>query len=77
MNGFFILIDTIHLGIVHYTYLGVSGYTFKNIVFFCLKILFNFTNSVDTEEMQHSAAFHQGLHCLKKCSFRSFLNTKG
>ena len=25
----------------------------------------NFANSKDTNEMQHNAAFHQGLHCLK------------
>ena len=41
----------------------------KNIVFFCLKIFFTFTNSVDPDEMQHHAAFHLGLHCLKY-SFR-------
>ena len=27
--------------------------------------------------MQHYAAFHLGLHCLQKCSFRGFQNTKG
>ena len=25
-----------------------------------------FANSEDTDEMQHDAAFHQGLHCLQK-----------
>ena len=45
--------------IVHCTYLGVSGYNFqKNIVFFCLKIFFIFTNSVDPDEMQRYAAFY-------------------
>ena len=43
---------------------------FKNIVFFCLKIFFTFTNSVDPDEMQHFAAFHLGLPCLQKYSFR-------
>ena len=62
----------------HPSYLGVSGYNFqKNIVFFCVKIFFTFTNSVDPDEMQHYAAFHLGLHCLQKYSFRGFLNTKG
>ena len=35
-------------------------------MFFCLKILFTFTNSVDPDEMKHSAAFHLCLHCLQK-----------
>ena len=34
----------------------MSGYIFKNIVFFC---------SVDPDEMQHYAAFHLDLHRLK------------
>ena len=43
------------------------GYNFqKDIVFFCLKIIFTFTNSVGPDEMQHYAAFHLGLHCLQK-----------
>ena len=48
----------------------MSDYNFqnKNIVFFCLKIFFTFTNSVDPDEMQHYAAFHLGLHCLQKYS---------
>ena len=55
--------DTNKLGIVHCTYLGVSGYNCK------LKIIFTFTNGVDPDEMQHYAAFHLGLHCLQKYSF--------
>ena len=39
-------------------------------MFFCLKIFFTFTNNVDPDEMQHYAAFHLGLHCLQKYSFR-------
>ena len=63
---------------VHYIYLGGSGYNFKkNIVFFCLKIFFTFSNSLDPDEMQHYTAFHQGLHCLQKNLLRSFPNTKG
>ena len=27
-----------------------------------------FANSADPDEMQHNAAFHQGLHCLKRSS---------
>ena len=61
------------LGTVHCTYLRVLGY----IVFFCLKIFSTFTNSIDPDEMQHYAAFHPGLHCLQKHSFRGFPKTKG
>ena len=50
---------------------------FKNIVFFHLKIFLTFTNSVDSDEMQHYAAFHLGLHCLQKYSFSGSPNTKG
>ena len=53
----------------------MSGYNFqKSTVFFCLKICFTFANSVDPDEMQHNAAFHLGLHCLQKYSFRGFSN---
>ena len=46
-------------------------------MFFCLKIVLAFTNSVDPDEMQHFAAFHLGLHCLQKYPFKGFPNTKG
>ena len=57
----------------------MSGYNFlKKLYSFCLNIFFfTFTNSVDPDEMQHFAAFHLGLQCLQKYSFRGFLNTKG
>ena len=38
---------------------------------------FNFINSEEPDEMQQAAAFHLGLYCLQKYSFRGFLNTKG
>ena len=47
-----------------YTSRGVR-LVFKKYVFFCMKIFFTFTNSVDPDEMQHHAAFHLGLHCLR------------
>ena len=31
---------------------------------------------MQTDEIQHYAAFHLGLHCLPKYSFRGFRNTK-
>ena len=34
------------------------------ILFLSLKIVFVLANSVDPDEMQHSKAFHLGLHCL-------------
>ena len=50
--------------------------SFKKIIaFFCLKICFTFTNSVDPDEMHHYAAFHLGLHCLQKYSCRGFPRT--
>ena len=77
-NGFFLLVGYNKVGIVYCTYLGISDSNFKkNIAFFCLKISFTFTNSVVPDEMQHYAAFHLGLHCLQKWSFRGFPNTKG
>ena len=64
--------------IVHCTYLRVPGYNFqKKIALFCLKVFFTFTNSEDTDEMQHYAAFHLGLHYLQKELFRGFPNTIG
>ena len=51
--------------------------TQKKIVFFWLKIFFTLTNSVNPDEMQHTAAFHLGLHCLQMYSFRGSPNIKG
>ena len=45
--------------------------------FLSLNIVLVLTNSADPDEMQHSAAFHLGLHCLQKYPFRGFLYTKG
>ena len=55
-----------------------SDYNFsKNIVFFCQKIFFTFTNSPNPDEMQHYAAFHLGLCCLPMYSFWGFPCKKG
>ena len=49
---------------VHYIYLGVSGYnSLKKKIAFLSEDL-SYHNSVDPEEMPHYAAFHLGLHCL-------------
>ena len=34
-------------------------------------------NSADPDEMQHSAVFHLGLHCLPKYHFQVYQYTKG
>ena len=62
-NGFFLLIWYNKLGIIHCTYLGVSGYNLIFFLLFCLKIFFTCTKSVDPDEMPHHAEFHLGRHC--------------
>ena len=52
------------LGIVHFIYLGVSGYNCNKILYFLFEDLFYLTNSVDPDEMPDYVAFHLGLHCL-------------
>ena len=74
-DGFFQLLGYNKFGMVHYINLGVFG-NLKILYFFCLKIFFTFTNSVDPDEMQHYAAFHLDLHCLQKCSFRPSLKNR-
>ena len=59
------------------SYLGVSGYIFKNIIYFCWKIIFTLTNNEDPDKMQHFAAFNLGMHCLLKYQFRGLPKTKG
>ena len=46
-------------------------------VFQFLKIIFILAHSSDPDEMLHSAAFHQGLHCLPKHPFTAFQYTNG
>ena len=53
----------------HCTYLGVSSHNFQKYSILVPKNLF-YRYSVDPDEMQHYTAFHQGLHCLQKYSFR-------
>ena len=64
-NGVFLLVWYNTPGLVHCTYLGVSGYNFqKNILYFVWRSFYTNTNRVDPDEMQHDAAFHLGLYCL-------------
>ena len=46
-------------------------------LFMFLKMVLIKAISADSDEMQHYAAFHLGLHCLPKYPFRSFMRTKG
>ena len=49
----------------------------KYCEFFSLKTDFVSANREDPDEMPHFTAFHLGLNCLAKYSFRVFLSTKG
>ena len=49
----------------------------KYDVFLFLNVVLILANSADPYEMQHYAAFHQGLYCLPKYLFRGFLYIKG
>ena len=40
-------------------------------------VVFISATSADPDEMPHNVAFHLGLHCLPKFSFRGFQYTKG
>ena len=47
-----------------------------NILFLSLTIAFITANRTDSDEMPHSEAFHQGLHCLLKHWFIGIQYTK-
>ena len=47
--------DTIKIGMDHCIYQGVTGFNRNEIVFLSLKINFDFTNSVDPDEMLHDS----------------------
>ena len=47
----------------------------NNIVILSLKIDFVLANGADPAEMPHYAAFHLGLRCLPKYSFRGYLQS--
>ena len=49
----------------------------NNNVFLSLKVVLILANSTDTDQMQHDAAFHLGLHCFPKYPFRGFQVYKG
>ena len=49
---------------------------FNYDVFTSKEIDLTLTNCADTDEMPHMAAFHLGLHCLQKYTFRRIQHTK-
>ena len=69
--------DTINMGLSIVHIKGCPVIIFLKYCFFCPKIVFTFTNSVDPDKMQHYTAFYLGLHCLQKYMFRGFRNIKG
>ena len=55
-------------------------YILKGLIIISKKYLISVSelaNSVDHDDMPHSAAFHMCLHCLQKYLFRGFQSTKG
>ena len=40
-------------------------------------VVFILTDTTDSDEMQHYATFHLGIHCLPKCPFRDVQYTTG
>ena len=54
-------------------YIKGSQVEFLNYdVLLSLHVALNLANSSDLDEIQHDVAFHLGLHCLPKYSFRGF-----
>ena len=68
--------DTINLGKSVAHIWGCQVKIFKKYRILLSEDLFSFIDSVDPDEMQHCAAFHLGLHCLQKYSFRGFSNIR-
>ena len=65
-------------GTAHCVFKGVTGRIFLNYdVFLSLKVVLILANSADSDEMQHYASFHLGLHCFPKYLSRGFQYTKG
>ena len=77
LMDFPIQIDTISMGLPIMYFKG-SQIEFSKLECFSVpECCFNLANSADPDEMQHCAAFHQGLHCLPKNPFRDIWSLKG
>ena len=70
-------IDTISLGLPIVYYKGLPVEFQNNDIFLSLKIVLILANSEDPYGMLHFAAFHLGLHCLPRYTFRGFRYIKG
>ena len=69
-------IDTISMGLPTLYFKG-SHVVISKLRCISMKVFLILANSADPDEMQHHAAFHQGLHCLTKYPIRGFQYTKG
>ena len=69
-------IDTISMGLPTLYFKGLHVVISK-LRCISMKFFYILANSADPDEMQHYAAFHQGLHCLTKYPIRGFQYTKG
>ena len=56
----------IHIDTISMALPGVTDNVLNYSSFLSLKVVLNFADSADPDEMQYSAAFHLGLHCLPK-----------
>ena len=82
-SSLFILLDyPIHIDTIsmELSILYLKGFSVQisiNGIFLSLKIVFILANSADPDEMLPYAAFHLGIHCLRKYLFIGILNEKG
>ena len=72
-----IRIDTISMSLSILYFKGFSVQISINGVFLSLKIVFILANSADPDEMLPYAAFHLGIHCLRKYMFIDIQNETG
>ena len=73
INGIFHKATYNKFRMVHSILRGVTGSNFQyTIAFLSLKLNFVTANSADLDKMPHCVAFHLGLCCLPKYSFRGF-----
>ena len=71
-------IDTISMGLPILYFKGSHvDFFLNNDVFLSLNVVLILLNSADPHEIQLYAAFHMGLHCLPKYSYRGFPEYKG
>ena len=74
---FSIHIDTISMGLPILYFMGSQIQVSKLWCICAFNVVLVLVNCADSDEMQHDAAFHLGLHCLQKYMFRRFQFTNG